>query len=107
MSRSYSHVGLKEEATLWLEQNVLVNPDCCPHCGHITKESIGKNVYTQEDVFCGQMIELYEYQLKDGRKVKEIFQDMPWASGPVGFQCLVVDGKRMFEWTEEEIQDHL
>lgn len=107
MSRSYSHVGLKEEAQLFLEQNIVMKPECCPHCGSVLRESLGKVQYTEEDVFVGEMIPLYEYALKNGCVAKEIFQDIPWSSGPVGFQCLLIDGERKFEWTEEEMQEYL
>ena len=48
---------------------------------------------------------LYEYETIDNYKVREIIQAQPWSSGPMYFLCLEDDtGKRMFEWTEEEIE---
>lgn len=32
----------------------------------------------------------------------EIVQVVPWSSGPMIFTCLLCNGKRMFEWLEDE-----
>jgi hypothetical protein len=46
---------------------------------------------------------LKEYKLKDGKVAKEIVQASPWSGGPCIFLCLEVGGKRMFEWSDDDI----
>ena len=48
---------------------------------------------------------LDKYKLKSGKWVREVVQAVPWSSGPCIFLCLEdEDGKRLFEWTDGEIE---
>ena len=108
MSRCYKEVGLKNEAHAWLEKNVNKIPGTeCPTCKTIITWKQEVIDIEHEDSFYGDGPDLSTYKCKDGRLVKEINQAEPWSSGPVCFKCLEIGGKRMFEWTEEEIQERL
>ena len=48
---------------------------------------------------------LHEYNLVGGKVAREVIQAVPWSSGPCIFMCLEIDGKRMFEWSQEEIDN--
>lgn len=107
--RCYQHIGLKAEARTHLErftEQVPCRP--CPHCGEPTDTKSNVQTYKYEEMFHSDGAHLQEYVLKDGSKVKEIVQCAPWSSGPMGFLCLEDEtGKRLFEWTEKEIDGYL
>ena len=108
MSRSFSYIGLHEDAMKWLEINVNKIPKItCPDCGEILGEKWEKEEYSREEYFFEDVI-FEEYTLKDGSKVKEVEQCCPWASGPCLFLCLEKeDGERIFEWANEEIEERI
>jgi len=109
--RCYQHVGLKEGAEKWLDENVARVPvpeHTCSKCGHVdTKEVWDLVDHEQVDCFMGDGPFLSIYNMKNGGVVKVVLQAEPWSSGPMGFLCLEVDGKRMFEWTEDEINERM
>jgi hypothetical protein len=110
MSRSWQFVGLKPEATAWLDENVRTVREPagkCPTCSRDGYVQCSREVIssTKHDSFYGEGPTLHVYRLKDGRKVVEVVQDEPWSSGPVTFLCLEVDGKRMFEWPQADIDE--
>jgi len=108
--RCYQHIGLKKEVYEWLRENVAVRDVVthkCKNCGH--EDVADELVILDEehvDMFYGDGPTLTTYRLKTGAKVKEIVQAEPWSSGPIGFLCLELDdGKRLFEWSAEEIRE--
>lgn len=104
--RCYQHMGVTKEAHEFLVENVKMVPSTvCPKCGEVISEKMSIKVYAEEDAFYGDGPSLCEYTLKEGGVVREVVQAMPWSSGPVGFLCLEIEGKRMFEWPEEEIDN--
>jgi hypothetical protein len=64
-------------------------------------ETVETDAYTSG--MFGEELSLGAWKLKDGRVVREIEQASPWSSGPVIFTCLEVDGERIGEWSQEEI----
>jgi hypothetical protein len=50
--------------------------------------------------------DFYGEEMTDWRTYVEVTQAIPWSSGPMIFTCLVdvMTGKKMFEWTKEEIE---
>ena len=104
--RCYQHRGLTKEAEKFLTQHVKIIPDkFCPRCSEVL--SWKKKVISTEhiDMFCGDGPCLHTYELKSGDTVKEVVQSFPWSSGPVCFLCLIIEGKRMFEWDQKEIDN--
>lgn len=100
--------GLSSEARKFIEENVKER-DCnfCKHCGKPNGTEHDSKIY-ESAAHVGMFDDgpdLYEYQLKDGRVAREKVQDAPWSSGPCIFLCLEVDGERICEWPQEEI-DH-
>jgi len=78
----------------------------CPHCGKFTEEkmeTIADGRYTLG--MFGEEEPLRTYKLKDGRTAMEVVQAEPWSSGPVIFTCLEVDGERIGEWPQKEIDN--
>ncbi len=103
--RAYQHIGLTSEAQDFLEENVVKIPDIvCPKCGEVIKQKMDKTIVRRENLFYDDGPAIIEYKLKDGRTCTEVIQCSPWSSGPMGFMCLEIDGKLMFEWTREEIE---
>lgn len=98
-------VGLSIEAEAFVKQNAKkVGCRPCPHCGGYTEErydTVKDGRYT-EGMF-DERHTLKTYRLEDGRLAKEIVQASPWSSGPVIFTCLEIDGQRVGEWPQEEI----
>jgi hypothetical protein len=108
MARSWSFVGLTDGAESFLEENVKKIPsNPCPHCEEYLNETRVIIKTETEDSFYGDGPILHTYMLNDGRECKEIIQEEPWSSGPVTFLCLEIDGKRMFEWTNDQIDERL
>ena len=112
MSRSHSFVGLKDEAFDFLEENCIkdkISEEICPHCGKIIRETFNKKMERIE--LCETFYEefyLKRFFLKDGNYVDEIIQDEPWSSGPITFLCLKdKNEKKLFEWSDEEINKYL
>lgn len=105
--RCTQFVGLSEEASAFLDENAsVVGANPCPHCGEPTvqvKETIKDGRYTYG--MFEEELSLSTYRLKDGRIAKEIVQASPWSSGPVIFTCLEVDGERVGEWSDEDIDN--
>ena len=114
----YQHVGLKPEAHQWIKENCVMEVDSkCPECGHIISTS--PKVVSSEDIdmFYGDGPSSETFELNSGEgTVKSVLQAAPWSSGPMGFLCLeIVKGpkktkrniERMFEWTEDEINEML
>lgn len=103
--RQYQHMGLTPDAQHFLEENVVTIPDIiCPNCGEVIKQKMDATVIGREALFYDDGPAIIEYKLDDGRICTEVLQCSPWSSGPMGFMCLEIDGKRMFEWTDEEIE---
>ena len=100
--------GLTEEAKEFLEKNcILIDDDRCPHCEEVLTQRKSCKIYedaTNEGMFeDGPM--LHEYNLVGGKVAREVIQAVPWSSGPCIFMCLEIEGKRMFEWSQEEIDN--
>ena len=107
--RCTQEAGLRQEAKEFLDQQCLREPtNFCKHCGKPNGETVKRKVY--DDSRSSGMFEdgplLYEYELKDGTKVKEVVQANPWSSGPVIFLCLEREDKtRIGEWPDEDIDN--
>jgi hypothetical protein len=100
-------VGLSTEAEDFLAENVsMIDTRPCPHCGEPTEKE--RETVDEKRHASGMFMEeipLQTFKLKDGRTAREVVQASPWSSGPVIFTCLEVDGKRIGEWSEEEIDN--
>ena len=100
-------MGLSSEAQGFLCENAnMIGSHPCPHCGLPTSEDMelvdnDKFVF---GMFCEE-IPLKAWRLKDGRVAIEVEQASPWSSGPVIFTCLEVDGERIGEWPQEDIDN--
>lgn len=107
--RMYQEIGLKQEARDFLDRHTKKVPTTvCPKCGEVIAWKSDGKIYFFEELFCNDGPSLWEYNLKDGRKIKEVVQAEPWSSGPVAFFCLEYeDGTRIFEWEEEEMEEYL
>ena len=104
MSRQYNGEYLKPEAKKWLDEHVVSTPgNTCPTCGHVTLPVKRMVSEKYEDLFYGNGPILPTYELKGGGTVSVVLQCSPWSSGPYAFLYLELNGKKMFEWTEEEI----
>ena len=105
--RCYQHIGLTPEAESFLTDNVEMIPNiCCPKCGEIISYKMNSRVVRVEELFYNDGPCIIEYKLKDGRTCTEIVQCSPWNSGPMGFMCLEIDGQKMFEWSDDEINQY-
>ena len=107
-SRMTQIVGLTEDARKFINENVRKVPmTVCDKCGHVVTERLDFRPWKDESEsgMFGDGPKLYEYTLKDGTTVREIIQAIPWSSGPVIFMCLEKDGKQLFEWSEQDIQN--
>jgi len=97
--RCYQHIGLNRKADEFLSENVERIPDIiCPHCKELISTKLNILNTKHEDMFYGDGPDLRTFKLKDGRECKEIVQDAPWSSGPMGFLCLEISNKKRFEW---------
>jgi hypothetical protein len=97
--------GLNEDADRFLSENAKRGVAACPSCGQDVKDQILKREYGSAESL-GMFDDgprLYEYQLTDGRKAREVVQADPWSSGPCIFLCLEIDGQRVFEWPADQI----
>jgi len=105
--RCYQPMGLTEEARNFLNEKCLKKPSLiCPDCGKIISESIVSEEIDKIEVFYDDGPTLHKYKMKDGSEIIEVIQASPWSSGPVVFLCLKdPDGKTMFEWPQEEIDN--
>jgi len=103
--RMYQHYGLTGEADRYLEENCVKDPGIvCPECGYVVSLRLKILKSEDYDAFYYDGPTLHTFELKDGGKVKEVIQAMPWSSGPCGFLCLELeDGTRIGEWDEEVI----
>jgi len=107
--RCTQYIGLSHNADSYLEERgARVPVKVCPTCGHTTGGGLVQEVYDKETGRRAGMFDdgpdLSEYTLKDGKKVREVVQCAPWSSGPMIFLCLEdEDGKKIFKWSEEEI----
>lgn len=100
-------MGLNDKARDFLNHNCVMIPgDVCPKCGHVLnqKKDCKKREWIQ-GMFGLDYMPLIDFKLTDGRVASEVVQAEPWSSGPVFFVCLEIDGKRMFEWTQSEIDN--
>ena len=121
--RTDQYIGLSEKAQEWLKKNAL---PCFvtvikefpkdPVTKTITSErsqhtELWKTEYGMIDTAYGNDFPLYQYRLKDQRKVVEVVQASPWSSGPCYFLCLVVKGTDEVipesKWTDEEMDEYL
>jgi hypothetical protein len=106
--RCTQFMGLHSTAEDFLKEHCrIVVIDKCPHCGGPLQEGRECEVY-ESAAHVGMFDdgpELHEYQLRDGRKAREVVQDAPWSSGPCIFLCLEVDGKRVGEWPQKDIDE--
>jgi len=104
-------VGLSDRAQRFINQNVAQHdPKVCQHCNQpLPGEPRGPIMEVYADAKALGMFDdgpdLHEYTLKDGQKVKEIVQAVPWSSGPMIFMCLEdEEGNRIGEWSASEIE---
>lgn len=118
MSRTHDVAGLHNKALSFLNENaVRTEVKICPTCGNTEGGEVIRDQYDSfvSDVFASDMFDednwckspLWEYTLKDGRKVCEVVQAEPWNSGPTTYLCLQDSktGKRLFEWSDEEMHN--
>lgn len=58
------------------------------------------------DAFGGfERYQLTAWRTPDGRKIHEVLQCEPWASGPRSFTCLRnPDHEHLFQWSDDEVQ---
>jgi hypothetical protein len=106
--RMYQEIGLKPEARTFLDENARMVPGArCPNCSHILSMVMDDEIYEHQDSFYDDGPSLRKINLKDGRVALEVVQAEPWSSGPCAFFCLEIDGKRYFEWTDEEIDERI
>ena len=100
-------IGLTQEAQDFLEHNCRKVPgQVCPKCGEVLSHVKDCKAYEEVDGMFGTPAgSLYEYNLIDCRIAKEVVQEAPWSSGPCFFLCLEIEGKKMFEWPQEEIDN--
>lgn len=109
MSRSTSIIGLPREAYDFInEHSKKVTALDCPKCHHVISQKSSGRMW--KDASDSGMFddgpELYEYDLEDGRIVREEIQAIPWSSGPCIFLKLIDEnGKSLFEWSQEEIDN--
>ena len=101
-------MGLPREARVYVETMTKTVPIDCPHCGHQIDTRRKTKVYAsarQLGMF-NDGPDLNEYELDNGKTVKEVVQASPWSSGPCIFLKLVDDeGKDMFVWDEKDIEN--
>lgn len=111
MSRSTQIIGLKEEALDFLEKEAQRVPrETCPTCHRSSGGEIIRILYDEETGARAGMFDngplLFKYHLKNNQIVREVVQEVPWSSGPCIFLCLEdINGKRLFEWTDKEIEE--
>ena len=90
--RCSQFMGLTKEAVQFLKEN------------EVLYSEIYANANNEEmDAFPDPP--LRRYLLKDWKVVKEVIQAAPWSSGPCFFLCLEDDKGKMFEWSEEAIDN--
>jgi hypothetical protein len=65
--------------------------------------------YSKTTGMFDEELSLYEYELSDGRTVREVVQCTSWSSGLCIFLCLEdkKTGERLFQWTDAEMQQIL
>jgi glutaredoxin len=100
-------IGLNKEARTYIQNNCQESEVLCPHCKQGKIKEVLCTKYASA-AHCGMFSdgpELYEYTLKDGKKLKEVVQAVPWSSGPCIFLCLELDGKQLCTWSEKEINE--
>ena len=110
--RCTQFIGLSPEARQYLDEHVAYHkPTICKECGQPLpgqKTGMVYEVYDEETGKRAGMFDdgppLCEYTMKDGSKVREIVQAVPWSSGPMIFLCLEDDkGDCIGAWSEKEI----
>lgn len=103
--RCTQYVGLSIESRVFLDENAnRIGGGICPHCGEHSREKF--ETIKDGRFICGMFNEelpLTTFRLKDGRIAMEVVQADPWSSGPVIFTCLEIDGVRVAEWRQEDI----
>ena len=106
--RCYQHYGLTDEAEKYLKENCALEPDIvCPDCGKVISTKRKVLSFAHHEAFYSDGPILHVYKGKDGKKIKEVVQAMPWSSGPCGFLCLELeDGSRIGEWSDKEIDQN-
>jgi hypothetical protein len=109
--RTDQPMGLPDEATAFLQENVLMkgaNP--CRHCQKPTIDVFDCEQYgSYTGMFEGQDYPLLRYKLKGGGVAEEFLQASPWSSGPVLFLGLKIKDAqgslvREILWTDNEIR---
>jgi hypothetical protein len=77
-------IGLKMEAEDFLKENLICDEDASVHT-------------------YGSDFDLYQYELKDGRLIKETIQHMEDSNV---FLCLIdEEDRKLYEWTDKEISN--
>lgn len=105
--RCTQNMGLTEEAKLFLNGQCKIEiKENCPVCNHAIR--FGKVCRVYKDASGTGMFEdgplLKEYELVNGKKVREVIQETIWSSGPCIFLCLEgEEGFKSFTWSEEEM----
>jgi hypothetical protein len=103
--RCTQYVGLSIESRVFLDENAnKIGESICPHCGSYTREKF--ETINNGRFVCGMFgeeLSLTTFRLKNGRVAMEVIQEEPWSSGPVIFTCLEVDGVRVAEWSQEDM----
>jgi len=101
--RCHQYIGLTKKAEDFLSENVERIADMtCPKCGEVLSTKPKILATEHQDAFYEDGPTLHTYELKDGRICSEVLQVQPWSSGPMSFLCLEIQGKRLFEWIEDE-----
>ena len=110
--RTTQFIGLSEAAIEWLEENCITTEiKTCPTCGHVDGgelKSEGLGLYV-EGMFEEKVHEFRRFTTKDGKKIIEYIQAVPWSSGPCIFLALKYeDANEPIEeslWDEDEINN--
>jgi hypothetical protein len=106
--RCTQYFGLSASALEFLDTNAK-KPEfkTCPTCGNeqIVKPSARIYASAKEQGMFSDGPELYEYDLQDGRVAREVVQAVPWSSGPCIFLCLEIDGEKVCQWPEEDLNN--
>ena len=110
--RTTQFIGLSEKAKEYVEEyGKKGGAPVCPHCGGLLGAGhLIKREWSTTFGMFDEEIPLYEYELRDGRVLRETVQEIVWSSGPCIFTCLAaVDNEsvKIGQWTYKEMEKYL